>query len=331
MSDRVLICGLNWLGDTLMSLPAVRAFRGAAPGREIAILAKPHLLPVWEMAGCASSLLHLERGMAGTWRTVSRIRRAGCRVAHVFPNSFRSALLPFLGLVPERVGLPGHQRVWMLTRVATVSPEAQRGHQSLEYFDILGVRPDPSGQTGCPLTVPPEAERSAAEPLVAWAGGAPLVAIIPGAARGPAKRWPERHFVQAGRELAAEGVRLVALGAPSEAELCGRVAGGIGASCLSMAGNTTLAQMAACLRRCRAAVTNDSGGMHMAAAAGTRVIAVFGLTDPAKTGPMGPGHAVLVAAGATGRRDVARNSRAAAAALESVGPERVVAAVRERL
>lgn len=69
----------------------------------------------------------------------------------------------------------------------------------------------------------------------------------------------------------------------------------------------------------------------MAAAVGTKVVAVFGLTDPGKTGPMGEGHAVLVAAGASGRRDVARNSRAAAAALESVGPDKVVAAVRERL
>lgn len=331
MSDRALICGANWLGDTIMSLPAVRALRRAAPGRELVVLARPNVLPLWEMAAASSALLPLERGLGGTWRTVARVRRAGCRVAHIFPNSFRSALLPFLGLVPERAGLPGHQRVWMLTRVATISPEARRGHQSLEYFDLLGVRPEDPDRDRFMLDVPREAAAEAAEPLVAWAAGAPLVALIPGAARGPAKRWPEEHFVQVGRQLTSSGVRLVALGSPSEADLCGRVAGGIGVSCMNMAGRTSLAQMAACLQRCRVAVTNDSGGMHVAAAVGTTVVAVFGLTDPVKTGPMGRGHAVLAAEGAVGNRDVARRSRAAAAALASIGPDRVVAAVRERL
>lgn len=330
MKDRVLIYGVNWLGDALMSLPAVRAFKRASPGCELVVLSRPSLLSLWEMDGTAAGHLALEHGLAGTVRTASRVRHAGCRVAYVFPNSFRSALIPFLGMVPERVGLPGHQRVWMLTRVAAIGADARRGHQALEYFDILGVRPDVGAMDGR-LTVPAGAAGAADELLAGCHAGEPLVALIPGAARGPSKCWPEENFIAAGRTLSAAGARLVAFGSGGEAELCGRVTAGIGARCLNLAGRTTLPQMAACLQRCRVAIANDSGGMHMAAAVGVRVVAIYGITDPVKTGPMGEGHAVLTAPGVQGNRAVARRSREAEAALRSIAPEQVVSAVRERL
>lgn len=331
MKDRVLICGVNWLGDTLMLLPAVRAFKAASPGCELVVLAKPFLHPVWEMEGSASSLLALEYGLAGTWRTAARLRSAGCRVAYVLPNSFRSAMLPLLGMVPERVGMSGHQRVWMLTRVATVGPEAQRGHQSLEYFDILGIRRNVTERPFVRLNVPAHAAEEAEAMLGLPSAGTPIVGLIPGAARGPSKCWPEANFIEVGRALAAGGVRLAVFGSDRETDLCARVAAGIGPSCLNLAGRTSLVQMVAYLQRCRVAVTNDSGGMHMAAAAGTRVVAIYGLTDPTKTGPMGDGHAVIVASGVQGSRDIARRSRAAIEALATITPVQVVAAVRERL
>ena len=331
MNDRVLICGVNWLGDTLMSLPAVRAFKRASPGSELVVLAKSFLLPLWETEGSVSGVLVLEHSLAGTWRTVARVKRARRRVAYVLPNSFRSALIPFLGLVPERVGSVGHQRVWMLTRVATVGPDAQRGHQSLEYFDMLGIRPDAADAMDGGLALPVGAAEVAEAMREPRTAGGPLVALIPGAARGPAKCWPVANFIEAGRALSAEGVRLVVFGTAAEMDLCARVTVGIGASCLNLAGRTSLVQMAACLQLCRVAVTNDSGGMHLAAAVGTRVVAIYGLTDPTKTGPMGEGHAVLVAPGARGNRTIARRSRAAVAALESIAPAQVAAAVRERL
>jgi heptosyltransferase-2 len=331
MKDRVLICGVNWLGDALMSLPAVRAMKRASPGCELMVLAKSFLLPLWESEPSVSGVLELEHGPAGTCRTVARIRGARCRVAYVFPNSFRSALLPFLGMVPERVGSPGHQRVWMLTRVASVGPDAQRGHQSREYFDILGIRPEVGDLAGCRLAVPAAAVEAADAMLGRSAAGESLVALIPGAARGPSKCWPEANFIETGRTIAAGGVRIAVFGSSREVDLCARVSKGIGPSCMNLAGRTSLLQMAACLQRCRVAVTNDSGGMHMAAAAGTRVVAIYGLTDPSKTGPMGEGHAVMVASGVQGSRDIARRSRAAVEALASIAPGQVVAAVRERL
>lgn len=331
MKNNVLICGVNWLGDTLMLLPAIRKLKRAQPECELTVMSRPFLLPLWEMAGVASACVELERGLRGTWRTVGRIRRSGCRSAYVFPNSFRSAMLPFLGLVPERVGLPGHQRVWMLTRVATIGTEAELGHQALEYFDIVGVRPDPSYQEDGRLTVPPKEAEAAATLLGSHASGGALIAMIPGAARGASKCWSEANFVETGRILCGAGARIVVFGSGGEQALCGRIAAGIGAACLNLAGRTSLVEMGACLARCRVAVANDSGGMHMAAAVGTRVVAIYGITDPAKTGPMGQGHAVLVAPGVRGNRKVPRRSMAAAAALQSISPEQVAAAVRERL
>jgi len=100
---------------------------------------------------------------------------------------------------------------------------------------------------------------------------------------------------------------------------------------MNRCGRTTLASLAACLSKCRVVVANDSGGMHLAAAVGTRVVAVYGLTDSAKTGPLGEGHAVLTASGARGNRRVGRSDPESQAALRSISPDRVMLAVEERL
>ena len=105
------------------------------------------------------------------------------------------------------------------------------------------------------------------------------------------------------------------------------MAEGIGGSTLNLAGRTGLPELAAVLAQCRMALSNDSGGMHLASAVGTKVVAVFGLTDPTRTGPLGEGHRVLAARGVPHHRDIPRDSRAARDALESIQPDRVIEAV----
>ena len=156
--------------------------------------------------------------------------------------------------------------------------------------------------------------------------------LLPGAARGPSKQWPPDHFIAVGRQLAARpGCRIVVFGARDEASLCRAVAEGIGPAAITLGGETTLSELAALLGLCRVVVANDSGGMHLAAAAGARVVAVYGLTDPAKTGPIGHGHRIVCAEGRPRSRDIRRNSREAKDALASIRPDRVLEAVMELL
>jgi len=143
-------------------------------------------------------------------------------------------------------------------------------------------------------------------------------------ARGPAKQWPAASFSATGRRLAhAAGARIVVLGTAGETALCRAVAADIGPAAISLAGRTTLPELAAVLGRAACAICNDSGGMHLAAVMGTPVVAIYGLTNPAKTGPLGRGHRILTAPAGVRTRDVARDSAQARAALAAVSADAV--------
>ncbi len=319
----VLACAVNWLGDSVMTMPALQAFCVRHPDVRLTLLAKPSLIPLWSLCGAAPSCIALEPGLAGMGRAVRAMAARRFEAAYVLPNSFRSALAPFLARVPDRVGAAGHARAWMLTRV--VHHEAAMRHQALEYYRILGL-PMPDAPEPARLTIPKEAAERWAERLGVVGDRTPLAALIPGAARGPSKRWPPEHFAEVGRRLAAAGARVLVLGGPDERELGRAVADGAGSGARCLAGETSLPDLAVVLSLCRVAVANDSGGMHLAAAAGARVVAVFGLTDPRRTGPLGPGHVIFRPDGAAGARDIARDSTAARSALDSIVPDSVAAA-----
>lgn len=319
---RVLVCGVNWIGDTVMSLPALQAYREASPDVHLALLVKPALIDVWAMSAVPDQVLPLERGPAGLIRTVQRLRAERFERAYVLPHSFRSALLPFLARIPERHGMPGHGRDFMLTRVTPPKAGPGRDHQAYEYLDLLAPGSDTLDD---PVLHPDRQAKEQARALLGtntedWIG------FLPGAARGPSKRWPAAHFVELGRTLHAEqGLRIAVMGGPDEGPLCEEIAAGVGGGAINLAGRTSLPVWAAVLAACAAVVSNDSGGMHLAAAAGTPVVALFGITDPAKTGPLGP---VCIIQHAGRRcRDVPRDSREARLSLASITPQEVYEAV----
>ena len=152
------------------------------------------------------------------------------------------------------------------------------------------------------------------------------MALLPGAAFGPAKRWPAERFATVGRRLQRElSAGVAVLGAAAERELCRQVADQIGGAAISLAGQTSLTDLAAILSVCRLAVTNDSGGMHLATAMHIPVVAIFGITNPDQTGPLGPRVCVLQNSSFRAR-DFKRQIHQAAAALAAITPEQVAAA-----
>jgi heptosyltransferase-2 len=323
---RVLICGVNWLGDSVMAMPALNALRSAYPAAHWLMLAQSALAPLWRLDPGFADLLVLERGAGGTWRAVQAVRGAAPELALILPHSFRSALIPFAARVPLRIGLPGHGRDWMLTHCVAPPADARDRHQACEYWNLFGLPATDSLPEPPFLRLPPAAlEQTVVRwPILASAKERPLIALFPGAARGPAKRWPLEHFIALGRRLAAERqARILALGSAAETGLCAQVAAAIGAGAVSLAGQTALPDLAAVLAHCALAVANDSGGMHLAVAVGVPVVGIFGLTDPAKTGPLGAKARVVCAADRGLARDIPRKSAAAAAALRSIPPETV--------
>jgi heptosyltransferase-2 len=310
-----------------MSMPALQAYRAAHPDERLILLVKPAMAPLWAMHPAPDEILQLASGFAGARRAAAAIRRAGCRRAYVLPHSFRAALVPFLARVPKRIGRPGHARDFLLTEVVRATPRAGQEHQAYEMLALLA--PDASDALEPPHLEVDAVARAAARELLGE-DHAPWIGLIPGAARGPSKQWPRAHFEEVGRRLDAEpGARLAVLGTPAEMDLCASVARAIGPAAVSFAGRTSFAQWAGLLECCTVVVANDSGGMHLAAALGTPVVAMFGITDPTRTGPLGPARILQHARQRS--RDVPRDSDVARLSLASIQPEEVYDAVLEQL
>ncbi len=298
----VLVRGVNWLGDAVLSLPAVEALRRLYPDATIGVVAPERLAPLWRMQPGVDVVESFEAapGLAGLrddLRLAGRLRRQGWELALAFPNSFRSALLPALARVPRRVGFATDGRRWLLTDRLTKTDEVRGAHQVDQYLALvrsLGYEgPLP------PLRLTVDAERLGwAEALLERhqpsGGRRPVVGIHPGATYGPAKRWFADRFASVAEAAANElGALVLIFGRPGEAPWAAEAASARPGQVLDVTGHTDVAALAALLAQSDILVCNDSGPMHVAAAVGTPVVALFGSSDPARTGPVGPGHVVV--------------------------------------
>ena len=307
----------NWLGDVVMALPAVRAVREAEPATRIAVLAKVAVAPVWEIFGLADEVIVLGRGNRATFRTADKLRkrRGEFDTAYVLPNSFRSALIVWLAGIKRRRGTRGNWRWWMLNEVVPMKG-LEREHQKKEYGRILEIGKLENYDIAKSNDWKIKSTHNSAIPQ----SRNPVI-LIPGAARGESKRWP--FFAEAAKLILDKKpeTRFVVCGAGAEKDLCEDVANKIGNKAESVAGKTDLKEFAELLAGAELVICNDSGGMHLASALGTPVVAVYGLTDPAKTGPIGGNAEVVRPKGVKISRDIARKNAAAAAALRSVPAE----------
>ena len=319
-NNKILICGTNWLGDSIISMPAVQMFRKKNPDYDISILVKPALKDIWAMHGAINEVLTFAPDKKGTFAIASTLRDELFDKAYIFPNSFRSALIPYVAQIKQRCGMSGKWRSLMLTDV--VKGVCVNGdHQQYEYMKILNVECD---EVPMPeLSVSADIIASVNE-RVTFNDSRTYAAIIPGAARGDSKRWPDEYFSEVGKFLIEQGMNLLILGSSSERELCQKVADSCGSDTLNLAGETSLQEFAAALSLSAITICNDSGGMHLAAAVGSKVIAIFGLTDPVKTGPLGIDNEVVAAEGVEVSRDIKRSSERAAASLRSIKPISVI-------
>lgn len=308
-----------------MAMPAVQAWRRLHPEAHLAVLVKPGLSGLWKLHGAPDDILTYTNGTWSALAAARRVRAGRFDRAYVLPHSIRSALVPFLAGVPDRLGLPGPGRALLLHRVVHPSRDPARRHQGFEYLDLLV--PGAAQRVLEPPQLILSAEARAEAARLAGDLPAPCLAVLPGAARGPAKRWPARHFAAvAGRWIEEFRGSVLLLGGREDVAVARELAVQLGPSARSLAGQTSLGGWAALLKGADAVVANDSGGMHLAAAVGAPVVGVFGVTDPARTGPLGPRTAVVHDDGPRSR-DIARHSLEAEKRLAGLSPERVYQAL----
>ncbi len=317
---RILIRAPNWLGDSVISAPAVRAIKAGRPDAHITVAAPEKIAPLWQLVPDINEVLPLkQRSLFSVIKTLREQSRFD--VAILFPNSLRTALEVWLAGVPRRVGFAGHRRRWLLNQIVPEEPPGPIRHQVFRYLRIV-----------CELGGPDMPVEMKELPPRVRTNGAPVkIGLCPGAEYGPAKRWLPERFAETALAVAAQRpVQWILFGTAADADSGAAIEKALGARCLNRIGQTTLEELIAELGECALLLTNDTGTMHLASLIGVPVVAVFGSTEPRLTGPLGTGHHVI-------RRQVEcspcflRECPIDFRCMKAVGVEEVVVAVSAQL
>ena len=280
---RILIRSSNWLGDAVMSVPAVRAIKRGRPDAHVTILAPKKIAPVWKLIPEVDEILSLpNKSVFSAVRLIGRQERFD--VAILFPNSLRAALEVWR--VPRKVGYRGHARGWLLNQIVREprrpSPPEHHATRFLRIADDCGADVDLTRDVKLALT-----QTSNLKPQT-------FLGLCPGAEYGPAKRWLPERFAEAAVAISAQSdAKWILLGTKNDEAIGKTIAAALGENCSNRIGQTTFDQLIEEVRGCRALLTNDTGTMHLAALLGVPVVAIFGSTEPALTGPLGNGHVIV--------------------------------------
>jgi heptosyltransferase-2 len=360
---KILVRGVNWLGDAVMTTPALLCLREKFPGAHIALLAPEKLRELWLNHPAVDEVISFAGGES-VFSIGKKLRHKKFDIALVLPNSPRSALEVFLARIPQRIGYARPWRNFFLTQVVVPragavkmhkrsESEIQRlvsqqpaassqkseipetAHQIFEYLNLaaaLGANAEPLAPQLFVATEEIEAVKIKFG-LEKIAG--PIFGLNPGAEYGPAKRWPVEKFITAAKAI-QQRTRCAWLlfGGRNDASITNQIESAIRnpqSAIFNLAGNTSLRELMALLKICRVLLTNDTGPMHVAAALGTPVVVPFGSTSPELTGPGLPGDARnrLIKSDAPCSPCFLRECPIDFRCLNGISVERVVAAVLE--
>ena len=302
---KILIRATNWVGDAIMALPALRAVRGRFPEATIAIVARPYVADIYRGQEICDELIAYDpkdahAGLSGRERLAKELRARKFDVALLLQNAFDAAWLAWRAGIPERIGYARDGRSLLLTKRIPVPKGGEiPPHEQFYYLELLrraGWIDSLPDEHHVQLQVG-EGPRLRAEETLTAAGAhrnVPRIAIGAGASYGSAKCWPPERFADfVNRYRRHTDSDVILFGTAAEQQVADAIAAGITGSAISLVGKTAIADLPALLSRCQLFVGNDSGAMHVAAAVGLPVVAIFGPTDPYGTAPITP-HCTVV-------------------------------------
>jgi len=341
---RILVRATNWVGDAIMALPALRAVRGKFPEAHIGIVARPYVADVYRDQAICDELIHYDpkgehRGWKGRERLAEELRERKFDVALLFQNAFDAAWLAWRAGVLQRIGYARDARSFLLTKAIAV-PKAGEipAHEKFYYLELVrraGWIDSLQDDAHIALRVP-DAARDRAARTLAQAGARPAalrVAVGAGASYGSAKCWPPERFAAALNETlsgSGEDADVSLVGTAGEAAVSGAIAKELRRAPIDLTGKTAIADLPALLSQCHLFLGNDSGAMHVAAAVGLPVVAVFGPTDPDGTAPVTP-RATIVQEKPYCSPCFLRRCPTDHRCMKAVTPEMVATALRARL
>lgn len=289
--QRVLVVAPNWIGDTLLAQPLLARLHGRLPGVAIDVIATSWTAPVLRRMPEVSQVIetpfrHGDLKLSLRWRIGRSLRERGYLEAIVLPNNFKSALIPFFADIALRVGFVGESRFGLLNIVHRLDEQALP--LMAERYAQLAEKP------GEPVFTPLARPQLSVDPanLLITVGrlgldrSKPVTVFCPGAEYGPAKRWPTRHFAELARRLAARGAAVWMLGSDGDAAIGEHIARESEGTAINLCGKTDLASAIDLMSIADLVVSNDTGLMHVAAALGKPLIALYGSSSPTHTPPL---------------------------------------------
>lgn len=300
--ERIVIRGANWVGDAVMTIPALREVRRLFPGAHITLATRPWARGLFSGADFLNDLLvHEGSGLRSVVQQVRQWRKHSFDLAVLFPNSLETALVASLARVPLRIGYATDGRQTLLTHPLAVPEWRAAKHEVFYYLKIvaelewllkheqtfLDTQPDGSLEVS-------SGRKSAARDFlrardVGIAAGRPLVALCPGSINSRAKRWPAERYAALGDRLIGElNAEVLLVGSPAETAVALEVSRQMRQQPVMLAGQTDLAELVGILSQVELLVTNDTGPAHIASALSRPTIVIFGPTNPLTTRPFSP-------------------------------------------
>jgi len=299
-TEKILIRGVNWVGDAVLTIPAIRVIRNAYPQAHISLLIKPWVCDIFKQnPDIDEIILYDERfkGFIGRLKLTRLLRLKKFNTAILFQNAFDAAFISWLAGIPERIGYKRDWRGPLLTKAIPLDKEILKQHQVYYYLNLLKKIGFDIAEPQPYIYLTDEERRYAEEVLntsLVTNRASPVIGINPGATYGSAKRWlPERFAELIQRIINELNGSAIIFGSHQEVDIANEIVRGVRGQILNMAGKTTLRELAALISQCDIFITNDSGPMHMASALFVPVVAIFGSTDETVTGPLGEGHRII--------------------------------------
>ncbi len=285
---KILVRFPNWIGDAVMSTPALGAIRAAFPSSRIVLAANPVVCELMSPHPYCDSVVAFDkmgphRGVAGLWKFSRGIAAEGFDLAILLQNAIGAGLMAAMAGIETRAGYNTDGRGFLLTHPVRLSKQALGLHHTQYYLEMLAGLGIPSAG------VQPRLECTQAEinRAVALLGPGRWAAINPGAAYGAAKRWYPQRFAGVADALASDfGFKLLLVGSPAESGIGSEIESTMSSDVLNMVGKTSVRELMALLASTQLVITNDSGPMHVAAAFDRPVVALFGPTDHKVTSPV---------------------------------------------
>jgi heptosyltransferase-2 len=315
---RILIRGVNWLGDAVMSTPALLRLREKFPDAHIALLTSEKLRELWTNHPAIDETISFAPG-ENIFSIGGKLRTGKFDLALVLPNSPHSAIEVFLAGIPQRIGYARPWRNFFLTQTVAPRVEAvkmrkrsmreihdlirapksqamppQSAHQIYEYLHLIATLGADSRAQLPQLFVTPDEIELAKNKFGLKNSSQPTFGLNPGAEYGPAKRWPVERFIAVAKEIQQRtNCAWILFGGKNDLEITNQIESAIQNSqsrVFNLAGKTSLRELMSLLKSCRVLLTNDTGPMHVAAALGIPVVALFGSTSSDLTGPISSGE-----------------------------------------